>query len=219
MRILKKWKCSIRDYPTEIKLSEKRKATYYKIGEAPPKKYGGVFFPDKDGHLLDDRGEKILKNTKTAGKPRMMSINLQRLYVGCHHSVRSKIVNEMHEMLSKEFKKQFPEKIEIPEGCKIIIHLHFYDIYNSKIPDLDNLAGLFLKTGIDCLTTANNPNQIKAGEANHKLGIIPDDKIEFIPGIVSEFTNVEKQEDRKLDFDLYLVEGKFKIENLLDKEL
>lgn len=219
MKVLKKWQCSIERYPTEIQISAKRRPKYYKTGEAPPKKYGGVFYPDKEGYLLDDSGEKILKNTKTANKPRFITINANHIYVGVHNSIRSKIVNSMHEMLGSEFKKQFPSKIDIPDGCKILVHLHFYDIYTSRTPDLDNLSNLFIKTGIDCLTELNNKNQKNEEGETHKLGIIKDDKIIFIPGIAAEYTCVSTSEERKLNFNLYLIEDGFKIEDCLDKEL
>lgn len=219
MKILNKWKCSIKGYPTEVKLSEKRRATYYKIGEAPPKKYGGVFFPDKEGYLLDDKGERIIKNSKSVGSPRMMSINGQKIYCGVPFAVRSKIVKSMHGIISEEFKKQLPKKIDIPQGCKILIHLHFHNTISRKLPDLDNMSSLWLKCGVDCLTEPSNIGQAKEGNLDHKLSIIKDDRLEFIQNIGIDFTAIKEGETSLLDFNIYLVEGDFNIENCLDKEL
>jgi hypothetical protein len=215
-KILKKYHCSIPDYPTEIRVSNKRREKFWKDGETLPKKHAGATLR-ADGFYVDALDERITKNTKTAGKPRMLTINAQKIYVGIHHAVRSKIVEELHSVLGAAFKAQLPSKI-ILNGNKILIHLHFYEVYTIKIPDLDNLSNLFVKCGIDCLTEKNNPNQSKSGYT-HKLGIIPDDKASFIPYIVVEFSNVPKPEDRKLDFNLYEVETEFTVEGLLDREI
>jgi len=216
MKILKKWTCVFKDYPTEIKVSEKRRAQYWKKGENNLPKKVDTSKTDSEGYCLDSQGERYLKNTKTAGQPRMLSINAQKIYVGIHHSVRSKIVNQLHELFFNEFKKQLPAKIDT-NGKKILIGLHFYDTYTSKLPDLDNLANLFVKCGIDCLTTANNPNQVKQGSVTHKLGILPDDKLKFIPHIFYEFTDVKGGPDRRLEFSLYEVPEDFSIEKLCDQ--
>ena len=218
MKIFNKWTCRIGNYPTEVKVSDKKRATYWYAGDAFPKKYRDAtkYGLDADGILIDKAtGLKIVKNNKTAGQPRMLTINAQKIYVGIHHSVRSKIVNELHTMFHAEFKKQFPASIDTTNK-KILITLHFYDIYSTKLPDLDNLANLFVKCGIDCLTTVNNPNQVKLAQMTHKLGILPDDKMIFIPHILCEFTDVADVKDRKLDFSIYQVSEDFSVESVLD---
>lgn len=213
--ILKKWTCSIPDYPTEIKVSESKRAKYWKSTDKLPLKVKNMTTTiGKDSYLFDSQGERIVKNTKTVGKPRMLTINSQKIYVGIHHSVRSKIVNELHELFNKEFKKQLPAVIDTKDK-KIMIGLHFYDIYHTKLPDLDNLSNLFIKTGIDCLTTPNNPNQTLSNGVTHKLSIIPDDKMIFIKSILVEYTSVLDVKDRKLDFSIYEVTPDFTIESLL----
>lgn len=212
----------IRDYPTEIKVSDSRRACYWtKVDHdksLTPKKYRDTtqFGFDNDGIMIDLKTkERVVKNIKTVGKPRMLTINAQKIYVGIHHSVRSKIVNELHTLFNDAFKKQLPAKIDTTNK-KIMIGLHFHDVYTTKLPDLDNLANLFVKCGIDCLTTVNNPNQVKGVSTTHKLGILPDDKMIFIPHIVMEFTEVADPKDRKLHFNLYEVTNKFNVEGVLD---
>lgn len=215
----------IRDYPTEIKVSDSRRACYWtKVDHdksLTPKKYRDAarFGFDVDGIMIDlSTKERVVKNVKTVGKPRMLTINAQKIYVGIHHSVRSKIVNELHTLFNSAFKQQLPGKIDTTNK-KILISLHFYDVYTTKLPDLDNLANLFVKCGIDCLTTVNNPNQVKGISTTHKLGILPDDKMIFIPHITMEFTEVSDPKDRKLDFCLYEVTADFSVEKLLDDAL
>ncbi len=217
--VVDKWKSTITNYPKEIKLSDKRKAVYYKITDKIPKKYLDKKRYDFVNNILTnkDTGEKVIKNSKTSGKPRFITINAQKIYVGVHHSVRSKIVNKIHEMFNEAFKRDFPSTIDTSNG-KIYIHLKFYDIISNNLPDLDNLANLFVKCGIDCLTTSNNPNQEQGGYS-HKLGIIPDDKVKFIPYISYEFKEVTKEEDRKLEFTLYKVDNSFSLSSLLDSKI
>lgn len=218
MKITRKWTCVIKNYPTEIKVSESRRAQYWKVGESNVPKKVDTSKTDNEGYYVDSNGERYVKNTKTAGKPRMLSINAQKIYVGIHHSVRSKIVNQLHELFYAEFKKQLPAKIDTV-GKKIVIGLHFYDTYTNKLPDLDNLANLFVKCGIDCLTTANNPNQVKQGSVTHKLGILPDDKLKFISHIFYEFTDIKDDSNRRLEFSIYEVPEDFSVEQLCDKFL
>ena len=220
-KVLKKYSAVIKDYPLEIQVSNKRRAKYWEKSDKLPKKYQdkSKFDFSKEGILIDiSSKEKVVRNIKTAGKPRLLTINAQKIYVGIHHSVRSKIVNELHELFNKAFKEQLPKQILLT-NTKIMITLHFYDVYSSKLPDLDNLAHLFVKCGIDCLSTVNNPNQVKGASTTHKLGILPDDKMIFIPHIAYEFTHVKDAKDRKLDFNLYLVEDEFSLEKILDERL
>ena len=200
-----------------MKVSDKRREKFWKNGETLPLKHQGATL-DASGFYVNSNGQKLTKNTKTAGKPRMLGINFQKLYVGVHHSVRSKIIEELHTILGAAFKTQFPAKIAL-NGSKILIHLHFHNSLSRHTPDLDNLSALFVKCGIDCLTSANNPNQMKASGYSHKLGIIPDDTIAFIPFVVVEFTEQDASKQRYLDFNLYEVESEFTMEGLIDKEM
>jgi hypothetical protein len=197
-------------------VSNKRREKFWKDGETLPKKHAGATLR-ADGFYVDALGERITKNTKTAGKPRMLTINAQKIYVGIHHAVRSKIVNELHDLFTDAFRKQLPTTIPL-NGNKVLIALHFYDIYTTKLPDLDNLANLFVKCGMDCLTTANNPNQTNTGGVTYKLAILPDDKMTYIPHILYEFTPVNSVADRKLDFNIYVVAPDFSVEAVLDAD-
>lgn len=211
--IYEKHTCRILDFPKEVKVSDKRKAKYWKVGDKLPKKYAN--YGNAGGFIVDAQGEKVVKNAKTVGTPRTVQINSQLIYVGLHHSVRSKIVDTIHTLFHDEFKKQFPAKIDL-KGKRALISLNFHDVLSRKTRDLDNLSSLFFKCGIDCLTTPNNPNQMKSSGYSHKLGIIEDDTIYFIPYIVIEFTPIPEGAQRFLDFNLYVVNEKFSIEQELD---
>lgn len=212
--IIEKYTAHLPDFPREIQVSSKRKAKYWKVGEKIPKKYAK--YGNAGGFIVDDKGEKVVKNVKTAGTPRTVQINSQLIYVGLHHSVRNKIVDAIHAFFHDEFKKQLPAKINLGVGDRVLISLNFHDVLHRKTRDLDNLSSLFFKCGIDCLTTPNNPNQVKSSGYSHKLGIIEDDTIYFIPYIVIEFTPIPEGSQRFLDFSLYIVDKNFSIERELD---
>lgn len=216
--ILQKWQVNLDNYPTEVKVSESRRASYWSKGDTIPKKYKNDpvrFTFNKEDILIDNTtGDKVIANPLVAGTPRMLPINAQKIYVGIHHAVRSLVVNKLHSLFHDAFKAQLPKVIDL-DGNRILIGLHFHDVYHFRLPDLDNLAGLFAKCGIDCLTSETNKKQSHP----HKLGILPDDKMIFIPHIFYEFTPVDDVAKRKLDFNLYLVEPGFSIEALLDQEL
>lgn len=214
MKIYSKYQCIIPDYPREVKISESMRATYFEKGQELLKKYQdkNLFDYNSDGILINlSTKEKVVKNPNKAGKPRMLSINSQKIYVGVHHSVRVKIVDQLHTLFHDAFKVQFPSKIDLTNK-KILAHCRFYDLYNSKLPDLDNLSNLFIKTALDCLTTNRNSKQSHP----HKLGIIEDDKAKFIFSLAPEFTEVFKSDDRMLVFNLYVVSEDFNLESTLD---
>lgn len=213
--IIEKYICIIPDYPREIQVSKKRNPVYWKVGEKAPKKYAG--YSIVNGFLVDTVGNKVVKNVKTVGTPKSIPINSQLIYVGLHHSVRSKIVDAIHTLFHDEFKKQLPAKINLKEGHRILISLNFHDTLTRKTRDLDNLSSLFFKCGIDCLTTPSNPNQVTSSGYSHKLGIIEDDSIYFIPYIAIEFTPIPEGKQRHLDFSVYVVDKNFSVETLLDQ--
>lgn len=214
--IVEKFKCVIKDYPLKIQVSNKRMPVYWKVKNKLPKKYANYL---NDGvNIIDSEGKKVLKNVKSVGTPKFVPINAQLIYVGLHHSVRSKIVDTLHNLFNKEFKDQLPKKIDLKEDERILISLHYHDTLDVNTRDLDNLSALFFKCGIDCLTSPNNPNQIISGYS-HKLSIIKDDSIYFIPYIVIEFTPIPEGAQRKLDFNVYVVKKNFSIETLLDNSL
>lgn len=214
--ISEKFTCTILDFPLKVEVSKKRKVKYWKFGEKIPKKYANYTY-DGD-YLVDPAGNKVVKNVKTAGTPKFIGLNFQQIYVGVHHSTRTKIVGALHTLFHDAFKTQLPAHIDLT-GKRLLISLHFYDTLTNKTRDLDNLSALFFKCGIDCLTKPNNPNQVNSDGYSHKLSIIEDDTISFIPYIALEFTPILEGEQRKLDFNLYVVDPAFRLESMLDSQI
>ena len=199
--IMERYICTIPNYPRSVEVSKSRRPKYYKIGDKIPKKFEADGYCYVGGFLVDPTGQKVVKNTKSAGTPRYISINAQAIYVGLHHSVRSKIVDSLHSLFHETFKKQLPATIDLT-GKTVFIHLQFYDVVSAKLPDLDNLANFFVKCGMDCLTKATNSK----GDTSHKLGIIPDDKVTYVSGISLGFTEIKAEEQRELVFSIYVVD-------------
>ena len=132
--IHKKYTIEIPNYITHIKLSESRRAKYYTVTEEDriPKKYKklGISY-DKKGIALDNEGEKIIKNTRVAGTPKLWKINSQDLYSGnLHHHSRAKIMVELHkyfvDVVTKNLLKSLKDnKIVLEEGQKLAFYYTF----------------------------------------------------------------------------------------------
>lgn len=196
----KHWTVEIPLYPEEIQISEKRRPKYYKKGEDIPKKYKDYDFVD--GFLVDSESNRIVKNTRSVGKPRFEKVNFQKLWNGVvARHMRAKMADSLHEFYSPHFKKQLPPKIEIGLDECLLVNYDFYNIIDSDSADLDNLAHWHIKTSLDCLTEKNNPNQ----KNNQKLGIIKDDNLKYVRGIGYNFIECAKSEDRKLVITFALV--------------
>ena len=77
----------------KVMISKARRIKYYKEGGKIPIKYSKYGF-DSKGRLIDDKGEYIVANPRTIGKPKYITINGQALYnARMSPHIRSKIVN------------------------------------------------------------------------------------------------------------------------------
>lgn len=167
------------DYPTKIKLSNKRRPKYYKANSKKelPKKYQDKSKYDfkksvknklvSDINLWDlNTNKKVIANPRSVGTPRYQQINGQYLYSGFSSPfTRNKIVTALHEyFMERIFKSGIkPVKIEkFPLLCKVGL----YTFIGKADWDLSNLW-IYYKTFEDCLV---------------KSKIIPDDSILYITG-------------------------------------
>lgn len=189
----------IPDYLDKIKVSEKRRPTYYKKGDKIPKKY--VVSHYISDFAIDENGNKIIKNVRVANKPRYIPINFQKFWVGVHHSVRSNISKKLHEYYADIFKKQLPKKIKIPKDKVIEITFKVYNTLDAVRADLDNHVHLHIKTCLDTLTPNSNPNQKDV----IKLGIIPGDELEYVRSINYSFHEVSDIKDKKMEIIIKII--------------
>jgi len=176
-----------------IKLSEKRRAVYYKEGNRIPKKYQNEhYYFGKDGILRNvETNERIIKNTRTAGKPNMKKINSQYFWSGSNPHIRRKIKRDMSNYLLG-YIKHIPSvrNKQYPIGVNFIL----YDTIDGE-NDLDNFVYIWFKVVLDTLT---------AKEMDHKPVII-DDSRKYLQKLGIEFVEIDKHEDRKLVVQIYSI--------------
>ena len=219
--IHKKYTIEIPDYITHIELSKSRRAKYYTITEENriPKKYKklGISY-DKKGIALDSVGDKIVKNTRVAGTPKLWKINSQDLYSGnLHHHSRAKIMVELHkyfvDVVTKNLLKSLKDnKITLEEDQKLAFYYTFEGSLKKNTGDLENKSYLYNKTFLDTITT--NELTLTKEENRHKMGIIPDDSLGYVYNI--NFNFIEKEEE-KLIINIYICDKDFNITDLIDK--
>lgn len=153
-------KITIPDFITHFKISEKRRAKYFKEEDVLPKKYSHLKEYDSKGRLLDETGTPVIKNSRTAGKPRLQKINGQAIYSGMNPHLRSKMMDQMHEFFNGHIDKLDPVT-EFP----ICVALTFSDSSGETLPDVDNQSWIYVKAILDCMQHS---------------GIIPNDSPEYV---------------------------------------
>lgn len=159
------------NYLTRIQLSKTRRKKYYTIKDKIPKKFLKYKF-DPKGFLLDEHGEKILKNAKSCDKPRFLKINGQAIWNGqISRFSRAKVSNVLHEYFSENIQKQLTEPIEIPK--EKFIHWNFRFYRKEFEQDLTNHTFLYKKTFEDVMVKS--------------LKLIPDDSSKYVRGCTDQY--------------------------------
>lgn len=219
--IYKKYTIEIPNYITHIELSKARRPKYYNVTEEDkiPKKHKklGITY-DKKGIALDSNGEKIVKNTRVAGTPKLWKINSQDLYSGnLHHHSRAKIMVELHkyfvDVITKNLLKSLKDnKIELEEGQKLAFYYTFEGSLSKNKSDLGNKAYLYDKAFQDTITQRDLSNTKQQNV--HKIPIIQDDSLGYVYNI--NFNFIEKEEE-KLIINIYICDKEFNITDLIDK--
>ena len=176
-----------------IKLSEKRRPVYYRLGTRIPKKYMSEDYTfDKNGILYNiETGEKVIKNSRSVGTPNMKKINSQYFWSGSNPHIRRKMKRDMSLFLLNYIKRVPPVRLkQYPIGVKIIL----YDVINGE-NDLDNFIYIWFKVLLDVLT---------AKEMSHRP-IIIDDNRKYLRKLSVEFIPIDRHEDRKLTIQIYSI--------------
>ena len=142
---------TIPDYPSRIKLSEKRIAKYYKKGKTKkvvPKKYADKhkFDYNKKGFLVNLlTEERVIANPLSVGTPRYWVVNFQSIWnQAVKHQQRSVIMNKLKDILVP-YIKPIKKITEYP----IRIQLILYDT-EMKV-DVDNKGVIYTKVITDLL--------------------------------------------------------------------
>jgi hypothetical protein len=157
-----------------------------------------IEFPEFPTHVK-------LNDPKTlTTRQKWLKIGYNKLYSGVHFTVRSKLINQMHEYILKHIPKDIGA-IDTP--VETILELHaplnygnvklLYDKakFEHKLSwkkpskdfvptwDLDNLVAAWIKAINDCI---------------QKRDIVPDDNVQYINKKTEEFIPCEDISDRKL---------------------
>mgnify|MGYP001608435289 CR=1 FL=1 len=187
---------------SRVQVSEHRRAKikYWKLRADIPYKYQNnklwiVEWNDENEMFYVVKSiskDPILANPRSAGKPRYIPINAQRMYQGMHHSVRSKMIHSI-----KDWFRGFINKKDIKplDSSKYPFYAHLkimkYDI--KRTPDVDNLGYVYMKCFMDVL---------KVDKENDGLGIVIDDGPLYYLGYCVDIQPVNHPSKEKMVFQL-----------------
>jgi len=172
----------IPEYITNVRVSNSRRSQFFKLGDKIPLKYSGTEYTYKQGKLYNSVERAfIIKNSLSKDKPRYVAISGNALYARMHERIRIKIMNELKKSMLPHIPKEPLDKSLFPLKVKMLIHR----TVDKGQWDIDNFNIFYFKAFFDLL---------------RDKGIIPDDSIEFLTGVGSEFIPVTDDKDRKLEF-------------------
>lgn len=172
----------IPEYLTSVKVSNSRRSQFFKLGDKIPLKYSGSEYTYKQGKLYNSIEKSfIIKNSQSKSKPRYVAISGNALYARMHERIRIKIMNELKKSMLPHIPKEPLDKSLFPLKVKMLI----YRTVDKGQWDIDNFNIFYFKAFFDLL---------------RDKGVIPDDSIEFLTGVGSEFIPVIDDKDRKLEF-------------------
>ncbi len=185
-----------------VQLSKKRRTVYYKAKDNLPKKYKKCKI--KKGYYVDENGERLIKNPRVAGKPKVLKLAGNDFYTGYQHpSVRAKVVREL-KAFYRPFIQENIRQFGAIETFPLNVEWDVYTDVSNPNWDASNL-GFYYKYFEDCLFESKNydgsPILYKREPVKQ---LIPDDNIVFItfpPG--PKIIPVDNWEDRKFVFRFY----------------
>lgn len=193
----------LRNYPEEMKLSDSRRVIYLheSEGDRIPKHVretlgvqpGSKYYADSDGwirNMHDD--EKVIRNTKTAGTPKMQRINGQAIWDG---SLDKYARNNMKIFLTEYFGpaiiRNLPDKLIAGAGMYLQFEFIFYVpivLRKWTVQDIDNHAFLYIKAFMDTCT---------------QIQLIEDDNARFFRGYYPRYVNCATEEERRLEIKIH----------------
>lgn len=188
---------TIPKYVTQIKTSNKRRPKYYQFDKKKfiwkPKDLPShirkkldksIYKVSGEGFLLDESGNKVVANPKTAGTEKYEQLSGNKFFSGYgSYHIRRKLTGEL-----KKFYKPFVKKLEPITVFPLRIEWDFYTIMNKADWDMDNMS-FYWKYLQDTLVDQ---------------GIIPEDNIRYITFPPSgKFIPVDDWEERKFVIRFY----------------
>ena len=179
----------IPQFITHIQISKKRRKRYYRRGMKIPPTYKKKYKFNKNGYLVNDNGQKIVANPRSAGKPNLMPLSGNRLIIASN-PVRINMTRHLKKFF-KPFVADYVNKHGMIEQYPLKVTWDVYTTVNPKLPNWD-ISNMFFyyKYFEDCLF--DEPK------------LIHDDNIRYITwsgGI--KLHPIDRWEDRKFVFKFY----------------
>jgi hypothetical protein len=222
---------SIPNYPREIMTAKARRPTYYKKGTKLSKTIEskiGIEYEWRDAlvtvkgkptliqQLFDiDKNEKVIKNSKSAGKPRMLRINGQKLHMlTLQPYERSKILHKLKGIFAAAV-SNLPSIKDKPLIIMGELRDTYYDMLNLDLAgnirknastdwDVDNRLLFYNKTFLDVLTGCKQKNPYTKKIEPTMRVIIEDDHrgiVTMPPSLI--FTPIEEGHTPSLIYRIY----------------
>jgi hypothetical protein len=175
-------------YITSVQTSKVIRPKYYsnvagtgRVNKCP-KRLGDAEV-DAKGFYIDKNGNRIIANTRNVGKPRLVPINAQILYVGSKWN-RAAIKNGL-----EEFYIDYIKDMPVFTGS-IVMESEIHTVIGHDQGDLDNLGYMYGKVLLDTMVN---------------MGRLVDDKVPYVtkPCSAPLFYPVDSTDDRKLIFHFY----------------
>lgn len=172
-------------YIREVELSQSRRKKYYVEGEQIPEKYLSPQYAFKKGFLFNlETKERVIKNERVAGTPKIIPISGRAIYSGWHERIRIKVVGAIKDFYRPIVQRLQPVSIQ---HFPLRIRMELHTPPRNMEWDLDNLW-IYSKCFQDLLKDE---------------GVIPNDSIRYITlPPAPEYYPVSEDDDRKIIFYL-----------------
>ena len=179
----------IPQFITKIPISNKARPKYYsKKSKKIPPTYKKKYTFDKKGYLVDTKGNRILANPRTAGKPKYENLSGNKLISGYSTPfIRNKIAEELHKFYRSYIQNYYDTNGPIDQ-FPLQVTWDLYTTLEKKSWDASNLF-FYYKYFEDTCT---------------EVGLIPDDSIQYItwsPG--PKLIPINLWENRKFVFKFF----------------
>lgn len=183
-------------YLTRIEISKKRRPKYYKRGSKIPPTYLKKYSFNKKGYLVDEKGNRVISNKRTVGKPRYETLSGNRLLSGYgNHNMRANIVKGLKEAYRPHVQRYLKEHGPITK-FPLRVEWEVHTTVDQEVNwDASNLF-FYYKYFEDCLFEGVKNKRL--------LSLIPDDSVKYIthpPG--AKIIPIDRWEDRKFVFKFY----------------
>jgi hypothetical protein len=189
-----------KDYPVELRLSEKQRPKYIKegnrIGKRQEQALKAGMMKWVEGKLFDNvTNGFVVKNPSQVGTPRLVPISGQYFWQGGSRVewYRQRLKEQLAAYFIPRIKMQLPiQKLFPPKNHFIHFEFIFYtrlQVEGRKIPqDVDNHAYPYMKVFVDTVKT---------------LGMIEDDLPQIYRGSEFRYVEIEDIAERRLEIKIH----------------